>query len=84
MTRRALVVGSQIEGLRGVHNDVTAMVDVLTVRGFAIDQRTGDAASRAGILDGYDRLIEASSDGDAAVVYYSGHGFYAAVPGDRR
>ena len=77
--KRALVVGSQIEGLRGVHNDIAGMQAMLERRGFDVDLRIDDRASRAGILAGYDQLIAASGPGDAAVFYYSGHGWYATV-----
>jgi hypothetical protein len=79
--KRALVLGSEIDGLRGVTSDTRRMTEMLTVRGFSVDLRTGEQATRAGILEGYDALIEASSAGDAAVIYYSGHGFYASVNG---
>ena len=36
--------------------------------------RTAADASRAGIADGFERLIAASGPSDAALVYYSGHG----------
>jgi hypothetical protein len=77
--KRALVVGSEIEGLRGVTSDTRRMREMLSSRGFAVDLRTGEAATRAGILEGYDALIAASSEGDAAVIYYSGHGFYETL-----
>ena len=77
--KRALVIGSQIEGLRGVHNDTRAMQAMLAARGFEVELRIEAAASRAGILAGYDRLIAASQTDDAAVVYYSGHGCYGTV-----
>lgn len=89
--KRALVVGSQIEGLSGVENDTAAVTAMLKARNFDVDLRTGAAASRAGILAGYKALIEAvrvdrgagdPAQGDAAVVYYSGHGFYGTLPGD--
>lgn len=76
--KRALVVGSQIEGLKGVHNDTAAMQRFLEARGFDVELRIDDRANRAGILAGYDRLIEASAPGDAAVFYFSGHGWYGA------
>jgi hypothetical protein len=74
MAKRALVIGSQIIGLRGVEHDVRRMAAALAARGFAVDARTGADASRAGILDGHAALTAASQPGDAAVVYYSGHG----------
>lgn len=79
--KRALVLGSQIEGLRGVENDTLAMKAMLEAREFKIDLRTDDQATRDGILAGYEALIEQSGPDDTAVVYYSGHGFYGAVAG---
>ena len=90
--KRALVFGSQIEGLSGVEHDTAAVKDMLEARGFQVDLRTGSAATRDGIIAGYEALIEAvQSDrgagdpaaGAAAVVYYSGHGCYGALPDDQ-
>jgi hypothetical protein len=61
MTRRALVLGSQIEGLRGVDNDTRRVAAMLDGRGFTVDLRTGGSATRAGMLAGYDQLIAAST-----------------------
>jgi hypothetical protein len=84
MTRRALVFGSQIEGLRGVDNDTRLVAELLRSHNFEVDLRVGEKATRASILAGYDHLIEMSSPDDAAVVYYSGHGFHASLPGGPR
>src|SRR4051812_23475388 len=84
MAQRALVLGSQIEGLRSVGNDTQRMAAMLESRGFTIDLRVGDRATRAGMLAGYDQLIAASAPGDAAVVYYCGHGFHAQVEHEGR
>jgi len=84
MARRALVLGSQIDGLRGVENDARSMAAMLDARGFAVDLRVGDDATRQGMLAGYDQLIAASAADDAAVVYYCGHGYHAAVPEEGR
>lgn len=83
--KRALVLGSDMQGLRGVEVDTRCMAEMLRRRGFEVDRRLGDRATRAGMLEGYDALIAASREGDAAVVYYSGHGFYAGLlgPGPR-
>jgi hypothetical protein len=78
-TKRALLIGSQTFGLQGVHNDVDLMSRILHERGFEIDARRDGDATRAGILDGYERLIARCSDEDTAVVYFSGHGGYALV-----
>lgn len=80
--KRALVLGSQIEGLRGVDHDAGAMAELLGKLGFEVDLRTGERATREGMLAGYEALIAASADRDVAVVYYAGHGFYAVVPGE--
>ncbi|MET8996640.1 caspase family protein [Amycolatopsis sp. NPDC004169] len=80
MVRRALLIGSATQGLRGPGNDIAAMADVLARRGFQPVVCDGENASRAGILDAYERLISQSRPDDAAVVYYSGHGTYAKDP----
>src|SRR4051812_17913858 len=79
MARRALILGSQIDGLRGVHNDTQRMAAMLDARGFVVDLRIEADAPRAGMLAGYDQLIAASDPDDAAVVYYCGHGYHATV-----
>jgi hypothetical protein len=84
MAQYALVLGSQIDGLRGVDNDTRRMAAMLDARGFAVDLRVGDAATRAGMLAGYDQLIAALSFDDAAVVYYCGHGYHAIVSEEAR
>src|SRR5262245_10392296 len=77
----ALVVGSQIEGLRGVAADTAAIATLLDARDFKVELCTGDKATRAGIIAGYKELIGRCSDRDAAVFYYAGHGFYAPPAG---
>ncbi|MCR3750282.1 caspase family protein [Lentzea californiensis] len=84
VVRRALVVGAETLGLTGVHNDVQAMSSVLADRGFAVDLREGHAATRAGILDGYEKLISESAQGDCAVVHFSGHGALFSSEENRR
>lgn len=79
--KRALVLGSSIQGLRGVEADTRAMAEMLQRRGFDVDRRLGDRATRARMLEGYDALIAASQAEDAAVVYYSGHGANVRLPG---
>jgi hypothetical protein len=82
MKRRALVIGSPgstgLSGalLQGVEHDTGAMTAMLARRGFDVDVCVGPAATRDGILAGYDRLIAGCTEGDAAAIYYSGHGFY--------
>jgi hypothetical protein len=74
MAKRALLVGCQTFGLRGVDADVALMAEVLARRGFEITTCTGDNATYQGILDHLDRLAAATSPGDAVVASYSGHG----------
>jgi hypothetical protein len=73
----ALVVGSSGENLRGVDSDVGRMAAMLRERGFVVDVRTGDRATRKGILAGYDALIANARLELASVFYYAGHGFHA-------
>ena len=80
MTRRALILASQTYGLQGCDADAELMRATLSALGFECDVRTGGDATRAGIVDGVDRLAAASGPGDAAVVYYSGHGGRVARP----
>jgi hypothetical protein len=72
--RRALLIGSQTGGLRGVHADVEIMADTLGGLGFSTAELTKDKASYSEIVDAYKGLIEDTSASDAVVVYYSGHG----------
>jgi len=74
MTKRALVIGSQTFGLTGVHSDVKRMARALVEWGFEVEECVQDRATRAGILAAYQRLIDASEEGDCSLVYYSGHG----------
>ncbi len=74
MARRALIIGSQTRGLHGVETDVARMREALGAFGFDVATCDGPEATREGILEGYERLIRACREGDAAVVYYSGHG----------
>src|SRR6185369_16278018 len=83
MAKRALLIGSQTFGLGGVDGDVTLMAETLSDRGFAVETRIGDAASRAGVIAAYERLIADTPSGstDPVVVYYSGHGGRIPLPG---
>ncbi|MDP9388511.1 MAG: caspase family protein [Actinomycetota bacterium] len=74
MAKRALIVGSQTGGLRGVHSDVEVVDDALTSLGFTVTRAIEGDASRDGIVERYRGLIEDTTSADAAVVYYSGHG----------
>lgn len=80
MARTALLVGSATYHLAGVDNDLATMAAQLAGRGFTTLRCAGPQATRAGILDSYDRLICDTRHGDAVVVYYSGHGGVAEPP----
>ncbi|XVV04477.1 caspase family protein [Actinosynnema sp. CA-248983] len=80
MARKALLIGAQTGDLTGVANDVSAMAEALALWGFESTRREQENASRAGILDAYERLIAQARPDDAVVVYYSGHGAYAPDP----
>jgi hypothetical protein len=73
-TNRALIIGSQTGGLTGVHSDVEVVEDALRGLGFTTTRCIERDATYEGIVDRYRGLIEDSAPGDAAVVYYSGHG----------
>ncbi|HWU88188.1 MAG TPA: caspase family protein [Kofleriaceae bacterium] len=78
MKRRALAIGAGLElpasGPAAENVDVERVAEMLSRRGFEVDRLQGPAATRDGILAGYRRLAGALREGDAAVVYYSGHG----------
>ncbi|GAB2568204.1 hypothetical protein Aab01nite_43760 [Paractinoplanes abujensis] len=74
MTRKALLIGSQTNGLAGVLNDVEAMAAALEPRGFHVTRLVTPAATREAVLDAYEKLIVDARPDDAFVLYYSGHG----------
>jgi hypothetical protein len=81
--RRALVVGvpgksiRADQGVRSAEHDVVTVAEMLDGRGFEVDIRTGRRATRDGILEGYDTLIEHAVADEAVVFYFSGHGFHS-------
>jgi hypothetical protein len=76
MAKRALLIGSQTYGLTGVNGDVALLAETLEDRGFAVEVRIDDDATRAGIIAAYEQLIDETPSGstDSVVIYYSGHG----------
>lgn len=82
--RRALLIGVQSDGLSGVHADLAAMQALLSRYAFVEQEVLVDAAAdRAGILAAIERLIDRCAPGDAAALYYSGHGWRVDVPDDQ-
>src|SRR3954466_7253897 len=71
MTRKALLIGSQTNGLTGVLNDVEAMAAALEPRGFQVTRLVTPVATREAILDAYEKLIVDAAPDDAFVLYYS-------------
>jgi hypothetical protein len=74
MKSRALLIGVQAGQLEGVGNDVETMSLLLDRRGFLVRRCEDKAATRAGIIEEYERLIAETEAGDRATVFYSGHG----------
>ncbi len=82
MRGHALVLGSQTHGLTGVLGDAERMADALETFGFGVVRCVGAEATREGIFQGYRRLIETCAPGDAAFIYYAGHGARFPEPAD--
>lgn len=80
IARRALLIGSSYDELRGTENDVATMAEVLRSYGFHVDDANyvkklcGADATRKKILQAWEDIISSTSWDDAVVIYYSGHG----------
>lgn len=72
--RRALLIGSETGGLTGVVRDVDLLAGALADHGFDVTRAVDRDASTDGIREHYEALIAATQPGDAALVYYAGHG----------
>ncbi|KAF9766074.1 hypothetical protein IL306_001551 [Fusarium sp. DS 682] len=72
--KRALIIASPFNGLLGPLTDAEAIKTVLQDQGFEILECSNTNATRRGILDTWQSLIDATSAGDVVVIYYSGHG----------
>jgi len=80
--RRALLIGigdyQVLPDLPGAHNDIALIQHVLTERfGFTpnnVEVLMDSAATRAGILQALNRLVEESGERDMIYFHYSGHG----------
>ena len=81
MRGHGLILGSQTHGLTGVLGDAERVADALGALGFSVARCVGAEATREGILQGYRRLIETCAPGEAAFVYYAGHGAWSPEPG---
>lgn len=72
--KRALLIASPFEGLRGPLNDVKTMERLLSLQGFEILTCRGTEATRQSIMDAWENIIRLSNPNDIVVIYYSGHG----------
>ena len=80
---RALVVGASSPSLKAVDTDARAVAGMLRARNFVAEECIGDAATRSGILAGYQRLIAAIAPDEPAVFFYAGHGFHKVIEHER-
>lgn len=81
MAKRALCIG--INNYPGTHmdlagcvNDANAWEAELKGRSFEVGKLLDAQATKAGIVDGIARVIDASASGDLVVITFSGHGTY--------
>ena len=74
MAKRALILHPAYESLAGFSNSAACLGHVLQSRGFELELCEGPHATRAGILQAYDKLIAYARPEDAIVIYYVGHG----------
>jgi hypothetical protein len=79
MTKHALCIGiNDYPGtgsdLAGCVNDANDWAQALDERGFAVETMLDGAASRAAMLAGMGKLVDAAETGDVVVITYSGHG----------
>lgn len=81
--RRAVLLGCSGGDLAGVPDDLATMRALLAGRGFT-DVVALLEPTRAEVLAALRALIDRAARGDAAVVYYSGHGWRVDLPGGRR
>jgi hypothetical protein len=80
MTRRALLIGAQTNGLGGVLHDVEAMAGALEPRGFTVRRLVTPDATRAAVLEAYEKIVTDAKPDDAIVLYFSGHGGLLPAP----
>ncbi|KAI9373579.1 caspase domain-containing protein [Aspergillus egyptiacus] len=72
--KRALIIASPFGGLLGPLADAAAMKRVLQELGFEVEECCDSSATRQGVLDAWQRLIDATCPEDTVVIYYTGHG----------
>lgn len=81
MSKRALLIASSFDDLKGPRNDIRSMESIL--RGVGFNDMTlceDGAATRQGIIDSWHDLTGRTQSNDTVVVYYSGHGGLVTPP----
>lgn len=62
--------------LAGCVNDANDWAAELAQRGFSVAKLLDEQATKAGMVDGFSRVIGQADSGDVVVITYSGHGTY--------
>ncbi|MDM0011609.1 caspase family protein [Variovorax sp. J22P168] len=62
--------------LRGCVNDAGDWAAELARRGFSVSKLIDEQATKAGMVEGFRRVISQAAAGDLVVITYSGHGTY--------
>ncbi|KAF9692987.1 hypothetical protein EKO04_008961 [Ascochyta lentis] len=73
-TNHALIIASDFAGLKGTTNDADAMTAALQRHDFTVVKCCSPDSTRANILNELEMLTQRVHQGDAVVIYYSGHG----------
>ncbi|KAH7232938.1 caspase domain-containing protein [Fusarium tricinctum] len=71
-TKSALLIGCPVGSLHGVETDLNTMQSILEEHGFTCTKEC--PATRDSILLAWNDTIKQTNQGDAVVIYYSGHG----------
>ncbi|KAF1997301.1 hypothetical protein P154DRAFT_606619 [Amniculicola lignicola CBS 123094] len=72
-TKRALLIASPYDGLKGPLEDAKAFRALLVSQGFHITECCG-CATRSRIIERWQDIINSALSQDTIVIYYSGHG----------
>ncbi|MGJ7507367.1 caspase family protein [Variovorax sp. GT1P44] len=81
MTKLALCIGiNNYPGtdmdLAGCVNDANDWATALTARGFSVRKLLDAQATKAGMVEAFQRIVGQATSGDVVVITYSGHGTY--------
>ena len=75
-----LLIGCPQDDLPGPENDVKAFATLLANKNFKNTIISGDLATRAKILDTFDKFVSGIPDNAVVVIYYAGHGGIVKPP----